>query len=327
MKPGTSNLRAVCRWRAAGFLTLTHVLFGTLIACDISPRKQANPNLLPVSSDTVVAVGHRTLGAKTLAMLQVRSHIPSTEFVKNWASDSLLAEAAREGALDASRVRQVERSILARGLLESIYRKARELGQPTEHELRELTSERWTEFDRPAAAQTTHFVVRTKEGQPTSRAERLARRLAFSVRGKTPEEFKAIIEAFPKEKALDVVVESLPPVTKDGRTLRMGSDDQVLGAGPVFDLKFAEVANSLASEGEQSDIVRTSFGFHVIRLDRKIPPHQASVETRRKELTNDVYLRRARQETDHCIQDSRQRHQISIETSFQEVVAQLQAAQ
>jgi peptidyl-prolyl cis-trans isomerase C len=258
----------------------------------------------------------------------VRAQVQSTEFVKNWATDALLAESARAGALHASRVVQVERGVLARGVLESIYQKARELGQPTERELQELTLERWTEFDRPAAAQTTHFVVRTTEGQPTTSAELLARRLAVAVRGcKTAEEFKTIVGAFPKENGLEVVVESLPPVTRDGRSLRMSSDDQVLGAGPSFDLKFAQVASSLTREGEQSEIVQTSFGFHVIRLDRKIPLHQASIETRREKLTDDVYLRRARQETDRCIQDSRQRHQIKIETSFQEVVAQLQATQ
>jgi hypothetical protein len=308
-------------------VNLAHVLFVTLNACDVSPR-QPNPKPSPVSPDTVVVVGHRSLAARTLALLQVRAQVQSTEFVKNWATDSLLAESARAGALHASRVRQVERGVLARGLLESIYQKARELGQPTERELQELTSERWTEFDRPAAAQTTHFVVRTTEGQPTTSAELLARRLAIVVHGcKTAEEFRMAVEAFPKENGLQVVVESLPPVTKDGRSLRMGSDDQVLGAGPSFDLKFAQVANSLAGEGEQSEVVHTSFGFHVIRLDRKIHPQQASIETRREKLTDDVYLRRARHETDRCIQDSRQRHQIRIETSFQEVVAQLQAAQ
>jgi hypothetical protein len=268
------------------------------------------------------------LDARTLAQLQVRAQVQSAEFVKNWATDSLLAESARAGALHASRVRQVERAVLARGLLESIYKKARELGEPTEHELQELSSERWTEFDRPAAAQTTHFVVRTKEGQSTTSAGLLARRLAVAVHGcKTSEEFKSIVGAFPKENGLEVVVESLPPVTADGRSLQLNSEEQVLGAGPSFDQKFAQVANSLTREGEQSEIVHTRFGFHVIRLDRKIPPQQASIEIRREKLTDDVYLRRSRQETDRCIQDSRQRLRIKIETSFQEVVAKLQAAQ
>ena len=276
----------------------------------------------------MVAVGHRSLAARNLALLQVRAQVQSAEFVKNWANDSLLAESARAGALHKSRVNQVERGVLARGLLESIYQKARELGQPSEGELQALASERWPEFDRPAAAQTTHFVVRTREGQPTTSAELLARRLAVAVHGsKTSEEFKATVGAFPKERGLDVVVESLPPVTSDGRSLRMNSDDQVIGAGPSFDLKFAQVANSLAREGEQSEIVHTSFGFHVIRLEHKIPSHQATIETRREKLTDDVYLRRARQETDRCIQDARQSHRVTIETSFQEVVAQLQAAQ
>ena len=328
MKPGTSKLRAACRWRAASLLNVAHVLFGTLNACNVPPRNQPNPNSSPVSSDTIAAVGHRSLGARTLALLQVRAQVLPPEFVKNWATDSLLAESARAGALHASRVSQVERGVLARGLLESIYQKARELGQPTERELQELTSERWTEFDRPAAAQTTHFVVRSREGQPTTSAELLARRLAVAVHGcKTSVEFKTIVGAFPKDNGLDVVVESLPPVTRDGRSLRMNSDDQVLGAGPSFDPIFAQVANSLAREGEQSEIVHTSFGYHVIRLDRKIPPLQASIQIRREKLADNIFLRRARQEADRCIQDQRQRHQIKIETSFQEVVAQLQAAQ
>ena len=328
MKSGTSKLRPVYRRRGASLVNLAYLLFGILNACDVPPRNHFNPKPSPVSSETVVAVGHRSLGTRTLALLQVRAQVPSTEFVKNWATDSLLAESARAGSLHASLVNQVERGVLARGLLESIYQNARDLGQPTERELQELTSERWTEFDRPAAAQTTHFVVRTREGQPTTRAELLAGKLAVAVHGcKTSEEFKTTVGAFPKENGLDVVVESLPPVTRDGRSLQMNSDGQVKGAGPSFDPKFAQVANTLAKEGELSEIVHTSFGFHVIRLDRKIPPQQASIEARREKLTDDVFLRRARRETDRCIQGSRQRHQVKIETSFQEVAAQLQAAQ
>lgn len=326
MKSGTSKFRAGQHWRDLGRLSL--VLFGTLIACDAPPRNQSNPSQLPGASDIVVAVGHRSLSVGTLALLQARAQVHPAEFVTSWAADSLLAESAREGALHSSRVSQVERSVLARGLLESIYDQARKLGQPTERELREITSERWPEFDRPAAAQTTHFVVRVREGQPVARAELLARRLAEAVHAcKTSEDFRTIVDAFPKESGLEVVAESLPPVTSDGRSLRMKSDGQISGAGPSFDPKFAQAANSLVKEGEQSEIVRSSFGLHVIRLDHKFPSQRASIETQREQLTDEVYLRRARQETDHCIENARQRYPVKVETSFQEVVAQLQAAQ
>jgi parvulin-like peptidyl-prolyl isomerase len=100
----------------------------------------------------------------------------------------------------------------------------------------------------------------------------------------------------------------------------------VIGAGPSLDRTFARAANSLTEAGEQSGIVHSEFGFHVIMLERIISPHTASVEALRQKFSAEVYLRRARAVSDQLINAGRQRYAVRVESSFQEAAAQLQAA-
>jgi hypothetical protein len=259
-------------------------------------------------------------------LLNGKSNGDPGAFAERWAADSLLAEAARAGLLHPSRASQVERSVLARVLLESLLEGAKHAGEPNQRELEAITKERWFEVNRPEAAQTTHFVV-LREGNTKGGADSLARALADAVRGaKTPAEFTAVVERYPKN-GRQVVVESLPPVTRDGRSLRLDSSGHVIGAGLPLDEQFARAANLLQTPGEQSGLVRTAFGVHVIFLERKIPAVEENSQTLKDRFAPEIVSRRARAAMESCIQDSRRNHSVVYENSFQQAITQLQGAQ
>ena len=293
-------------------------------ACNSKLSTEAGHGSIVPLDDKIAVAGNRILTRDQFAIIASRPGIAAGDFVRSWAADAILAEAARAGALDPGRVRQVERSVLARVMLEQIHAQALNQGAPTPRELAEVTAERWFEVDRPAAAQTTHFVVRTKDGRSTASAEALAGRIADTVRNiRSAQEFKAAVNAFPRQ-ALEVVAESLPPIASDGRSLRLDADGKPIGPGPVFDSDFARAANAIEHEGGQSGIVHTQFGFHVILLERKLAPYQTSIEFRRERFSSEIFSRRARQAADRQVQDARQNHPVRLENSFQEIIAHAQ---
>jgi hypothetical protein len=312
------------RRHAAALIAASVTILAEAQACNSKQSVDAGPGSMVPLADKIVVAGNRILTRDQFAIIASRPGFAAGDFVRGWAADATLAEAARAGALDPGRVRQVERSVLARATLEQLHSQAVNQGVPTPRELADVTAERWFEVDRPAAAQTTHFVVRTKEGRPTAGAEALAGRIADTVRNiRNAQEFKAAVNAFPRQ-GLEVVAESLPPITSDGRSLRLDADGKPIGPGPVFDSDFARAANAIEHEGAQSGIVHTQFGFHVILLERKLASYQTSIEFRRERFSSEIISRRARQAADRQVQDARQNHPVRVESSFQEIIAHAQ---
>lgn len=313
------------RWFRADVI-LALVLMGAS-ACK---TRDAGPTGGPESRGTdqaIVAVGRRMLTANELSLLCHDAGVPPDLFAERWATDSVIAEAARGGALHASRVHQVERSVLARALMASLFESARSQGEPTERELETVRSEHWAEVNRPEASQTTHFVVMQRARQNTARAEALARALADAVRvARSSEQFKDIVDKYPTD-GLEVIAESLPPVTADGRSLRLEADGRVIGEGPPFNAVFARAANLLQAPGQQSGLVHTEFGYHVILLERKIPPFKAGDESLKERFASEIHSRRAREAVEKSIQDSRRTNPVHVENSFQEAIAQVQVVQ
>jgi hypothetical protein len=140
-----------------------------------------------------------------------------------------------------------------------------------------------------------------------------------------PESFIAAAKNHPTD-GFEVTAESLTPVTIDGRGLRLDNDGRLVGEGPRFDEAYARAANALVLDGSQSGIVQTQFGYHVILLERKIPPNQISLQDRRARFAGDVYARRARASFDRCIDEQRKRQIVRIGQSFQDIVSRIQVS-
>jgi hypothetical protein len=121
-----------------------------------------------------------------------------------------------------------------------------------------------------------------------------------------------------------VVAESLPPVTFDGRSLQLDKMGEPVAEGPHFDESFSRAASSLESEGTQSGLVRSPFGYHVILLERKVAAHHVPIEERRQTFAQEIYARRARQLTERFVEEGKKRRPVQVEPSLYETIAKLQ---
>ncbi len=189
--------------------------------------------------------------------------------------------------------RWIERAALARALLASLREAAESQGPASDAELLELRAQRWWELDRPRMVQVIHAVV-IASGAEDAAALALAERILASVEtARTAEEFQKAAVAVPSG-GLSVKIERLPPVAIDGRAL---DPDRPPPTGPgvqSFDADFAAAAQRLEREGQLSPVVRTPFGYHVLRAVRLIEPRQPTLFELRESLHGEIMEHRAR---------------------------------
>jgi hypothetical protein len=224
--------------------------------------------------------------------------------------DALFAAEARATLADDPRVRRAEGAVLAEALVTELARESSAAGPITDAEIAWATERRWREFDRPPAAKTVHAVVLVKDpGQePAGRA--LAERVATAVRGASdPAQFLARARAVPAG-SLEVKAETLPAIAVDGREV----DPNAPTERPPghFDPTFSQAANAIERVGEQSPVVRSDFGFHVILLVDRLPEQRTPLGERRRILAADVLAERARRLLEDALVRLRTVHTVEV---------------
>jgi hypothetical protein len=190
--------------------------------------------------------------------------------------------------------------------------------------LRRWTEANWLNVDRPAAFQTTHAVVLT--GPDVSPAdEQAAHALAEQIRravldATTTDEFKTKAAAVPSA-GLTVKVEDLEPVTNDGRVVRL----RARAGEPIarYDQTFATAAATLDAVGATSPIVKSAFGFHVLRLVRVLPELRVAADERRVLAHRDIINERAKQRLGDMLRTAREEIAVEVERSSEEATARV----
>jgi hypothetical protein len=217
------------------------------------------------------------------------------------SEDALLAhELART---DAAHARSLATLARARVLLDTLRSDVARDEPVQDSDIEALAVERWWEFDRPRMVRVIHAVVRSK--QADAAAEALAARIRQAVLGsQSPDEFRKAAEQVSAE-GLSVRIESLPPMTSDGRSLE--PDDPPPQGPAVVNMarEFAEAAARLERKGEISPVVRSPFGYHVIQLVEILAPSVLAPAERRARLEAEISAERARKKTQELLEHLR----------------------
>lgn len=241
------------------------------------------------------------------------------------ARDAAFAAGARVAFAGGSIVPVVERGAWARALLEGFKAEAAARGPATDAEVTELTALRWQDFDRPESVRTTHAVAIVAEPKQDAAARAIAQQLFEAVRGASdPQEFMRLAKAVPHE-GVDVRVEGLPAVTRDGRCYYPDGAPPEL-ANQRFDSGFAEAAHRLAV-GQISEPVKSVFGYHVILCEAHLPEHRVPLEERRRLLNDEVLKGRAERAKQELLGRLSAMTPVMITRSVEDLTARVQVTE
>jgi hypothetical protein len=225
--------------------------------------------------------------ADTVARVASAQAVPPADALHRAVGDALVAASARTTLGDAA-VRQARRGALARVLLEAIADQSKLAGPPTDAELNRATERRWWELDRPELRRTTHAVVVVKEPKDAPRARALADRI-FARVSKTSDAaaFRAAALSEPNG-GLEVRVEDLMPVARDGRAVDLASPPAPGAPVATYVTDYVNAAFAISAPGRTSPVFKSEFGYHVILFVEAVPEHRVPLEERRTMLTPEI---------------------------------------
>jgi hypothetical protein len=267
-------------------------------------------------------VGAQLVSAGTVERIMAARGVAPRAAAELAISDALFAEGAR-AKLSLGSTRSIERAALARGLLEQLVRAAAQAGAPTQAELAEVLRERWVDLDRPVAVRTTHAVVLNDKPERDAAARLQAEKLAQALRSATTdEELVRLAKDFKPENGFEVRAEQLPFVTVDGRIFQR-ADAGFKPRPGSFDTDFARGANALQQPGDLSPLVKSGFGYHVIRLDERAPAVTVPPAELAARLAPEVMARRAGRARRELLEKLRPASAIQLERAVDDLVGRV----
>ena len=293
-----------------------------LLACSSGAAPAPTTTSSALAVGVTARAGSEQVSAATVARIAARQGIDPRSAVGLALSDALLAQGAR-AALPRASTRSIERAAAGRSLLELLGRDAVAAGPPSEAELAEIVRERWTELARPDAVRTTHAVVVNDKPERDAAAHAVADKLSLALqRATSGDELIRLAEAFPAE-GFKIVAQALPFVTLDGRTFQR-HDPGFVAAKGGFDLDFARAANAIEQLGRLSPVVKTAFGYHVIRLDERLPGVGVAQPELLTLLGPEVTTRRAARARAELLDKLRKASAIQLDRAVDELTAHIE---
>jgi len=278
--------------RPAAALAVLTALASLALSCgDSRPASQgrdSHAEARPLGG-AAARVGGDEIPLTLVASVASAQRVAPAQAVRRLIDDAASAEGARTRGLDrAPPASWALTAARARLVAERLLADAKAAGPPTDAEIAQISEEHWVEVDRPVAVRTVHALAqrpKATDAASVAAARHLATALRAAVAGATDTaDFMARAKAVPHPD-LDVRVEEVPPATADGWVTE--------GPGKL-DPVYSRAASALASPGDLTDVVETSFGWHVIRLVERIPERRMPLETRRVAFADEVYGVRAR---------------------------------
>ena len=217
------------------------------------------------------------------------------------AGDAAWALAASE-IVQSQDVKWVISGLMARAVLEQTRTNAEREGPIRDEELDVATQRHWVDILRPEAVRVVHALIplpKNSDSARTNRAIELGTRI-YEAASPTrllandqtldeagleqiTREFRSRSTSVPHEN-FQITVESVPPITADGRGLD----------GEQYNAVFSRAAHMLKTPGDVSKPVVSIFGVHVILMLERIPSKLLSADERKAILADEILRDRAR---------------------------------
>jgi hypothetical protein len=280
-------------WRSPNALRSGLVL---CLACGQRPAPV--PAFASLGGDAA-RVGESAVSASLVMEVARARGVPPREALEGLVEDALLAQGARSGKLDGEGfVRQATAATAARLVSARLYEDARARGAPIDDEL--------------ATLRVVHALVLRSPTLAHSRALAIARAILQAVSdARNDADFEMRVKQVPHVGA-QVIVERLGEFDASGH----------MAEGGDLDADFTSAAFRLRARGETSGIVKTPFGWHVIRLIERISPDAASLEGLRQDLAGAVLEMRVRSQLSVLLDAQRQRVPVQVAADADALMAQ-----
>lgn len=294
-----------------------------VVACSSSNPPSPSTSSSALAPGIAARAGSEQVSAATIERIAARQGIAPRAAAALALSDALFAQAARI-TIPSATTHSIERAAAGRSLLEQLGLAAVAAGPASDSELSEIARERWTELDRPDGVRTTHAVVLNDNPARDAAARSLAEKLARAVqRATSGDELIRIAQAFPAE-GFKIIAQTLPFVTADGRVFQRHDAKFVASASP-FDADFARAANALERPGQLSPIVKSAFGYHVIRLEERAPGVVVPKSELRTLLAAEVVTRRAAKARTELLDQLHRASAVELDRAVDQLTAQVEA--
>jgi hypothetical protein len=274
------------------------------LACGTRAKPTATSTFAALGGDAA-HVGDTVIPASLVADVARARGVDWSRALEELVQDALLATEARARGLDRDgSVRWASTATLARIVSERLSDAARQRGAPSDDEL--------------ATVQVIHAVVLKSPTLSPSRAKDIAFEILQAVaHAQSDAKFEARAKQVP-HPAAHVSVERLHEFDASGRSAE----------GDVYDASFVAGAFELHAPGETSGIVTSAFGWHIIRLIRRVAPDDPAVlERRREDLATDVFQLRVRSLLRDLLEARRQRAPPNISAAADDLMAKAAYAQ
>ncbi len=297
-----------------------------LLACSRSSSPPPPSTTSSALAQGVTAcAGAEQVRAATIARIAARQGIDPHAAVGLALSDALFAQGGR-ALLSRASTRVIERAAIGRSLLEQLGADAAAAGPPRDAELSEIVHERWVELDRPDGVRTTHAVVVNNKPDRDAAAHGLANKLALALQAATSgDDLIRLAKAFPNE-GFEIRAEPLPFVTAEGRVFQR-QDAGFIASRGGFDPDFARAALALERPGQLSSVVKSAFGYHVIRLEERVPGVLVAKAELTKMLDAEVLTRRAAQARTELVDRLHKATAVQLDRAVDELTAQVERAE
>lgn len=304
--------RPIIRW--APFLLV--------FSCSSASEAPSPGATVELDQGVLARVGHLQIHRDTLTEVASAQKIPVNLAAQRVIRDKIFGLAGERelltDELEYVSVRSSVRARLARAALADVLVQAN--GSPlTDAEVEVATERHFLELDRPEGFRVIHAVAQVSpDSDEATKTKALfaAQQLLEAVEGASDAaEFEAYADKISVE-GIEIRIEELDPVAADGRILTP--------SGGRLVERFAAAAAKLERPGDQSSIVETEFGFHIIMLLERTPPLRVPLERRRTMLRDEIIATRARRATESLLARLRQGRRVEVERSADALMQSIQ---